>query len=376
MVRKALRMTTASVKPILERLEIRPEQLAERLGVEVAQVVEHLERPRPAPLVVLDGEDSIAPGPEAATAAITVAVDALSTPDSDASASLRFFRPPGIDAPGAAASIRRLLVELVTRSGSPVPLDGLILPKVNDATELRWYVDVLSEVEGELGLRESVRLGVLVESGSAVQRVWEIADAAGERLTCLIFGIVDYFADLGLQAVDQRHPLAERARHAIINCAGAFGVPAIDAMTLRYPILQSSSPEPVIRETWLGAMTEVFGDAVHGRDVGMLGKWVGHPAQLLAVLLAYATIDRNDVQAELDALDAYERATRAGSGAVIIEGAMADRATDRHLRAKLRRDAALGRIDPDIALAAGLVDAAELPDVVRARRITMGAAGG
>jgi citrate lyase beta subunit len=96
----------------------------------------------------------------------------------------------------------------------------------------------------------------------------------------------------------------------------------------------------------------------------MLGKWVGHPAQLLAVLLAY---DQGFAPERLDAeaakLEAYTAAVAADQGATMIEGVMSDRATDRQARVLLRQATALGRFDPQRALALGIVDAAELEGI-------------
>ena len=59
----------------------------------------------------------------------------------------------------------------------------------------------------------------------------------------------------------------------------------------------------------LDRMRLVFDDAVRARETGMLGKWVGHPAQLFAVLLA-ADVALSDEAIEHEAakLDAYATA--------------------------------------------------------------------
>ena len=46
---------------------------------------------------------------------------------------------------------------------------------------------------------------------------------------------------------------------------------------------------------------------------------------------------------------------------------MSDRATDRHARVVLRQATALGRFDPQRALALGVIDAAELAEVAPTR---------
>ena len=103
------------------------------------------------------------------------------------------------------------------------------------------------------------------------------------------------------------------------------------------------------------------------RELGMLGKWVGHPAQLFAVLLAYdvgltdAALDR-----EATKLEAYRAAVAADQGATMIAGVMRDRATDRHARVVLRQATALGRFEPRRALALGVIDTSEFGDAAAA----------
>ena len=145
--------------------------------------------------------------------------------------------------------------------------------------------------------------------------------------------------------------------------AGAVGVPAIDGMTLDYPVADPALDATANRTRWLDRMRLVYDDAVRARELGMLGKWVGHPAQLWAVLLAYEA-DLTDAALEQEAakLEAYGAAIAAEQGAIMIEGVMSDRATDRHARVVLRQATALGRFRPVRALALGVIDVNELTD--------------
>ena len=96
----------------------------------------------------------------------------------------------------------------------------------------------------------------------------------------------------------------------------------------------------------------------------MLGKWVGHPAQLFAVLLAYdAGLGEERLEAEAAKLASYAAAQADGRGATIIDGVMSDRATDRQARVLLRQAVAVGRFDPGRALELGVIDEAELAEL-------------
>jgi citrate lyase beta subunit len=111
-------------------------------------------------------------------------------------------------------------------------------------------------------------------------------------------------------------------------------------------------------------MALVYEDSVHAREVGMSGKWVGHPAQLFAVLLAHEVAFSPDLlNAEAAKLEAYKASVEGeAKGATMIEGVMSDRATDRHARALLRQATALGRFEPGRALSLTLIDEAEVPE--------------
>ena len=87
------------------------------------------------------------------------------------------------------------------------------------------------------------------------------------------------------------------------------------------------------RERFLERMRLVFDEAVAARGLGMAGKWVGHPAQLLAVLLAFDGADE-DIEAEAAKLEAYAATQADGRGVAMIDGVMSDRATDRHARTR------------------------------------------
>jgi citrate lyase beta subunit len=141
-------------------------------------------------------------------------------------------------------------------------------------------------------------------------------------------------------------------------------------MTLAYPVADPALDAAANRERFLARVELVYQEALHARTMGMAGKWVGHPAQLFAVLLAFEQAPDGDrLDMEIEKLAAYERAVHEqGQGATIIGGTMADRATDRHARMLLRRAVALGRLEPRRALDLGLIEPHELPEAQAIRR--------
>jgi beta-methylmalyl-CoA/(S)-malyl-CoA lyase len=226
---------------------------------------------------------------------------------------------------------------------------------------MQWVCSLLSKMEERLKLRPNqIKLQFLVESGWGVINLEKLIDASISRLTGIIFGIADYSASINLPDILNNHPACDWARIAIINAAGAAGVPAIDNMTVNYPVADAkASPEENKRKI-LTRMKECFDDARHGEALGMDGKWVGHPLQLFTVLLAFKTArDTHEIEQEVRKIEAYNQAVSEQLGATIIEGVMSDRATDRHARQKLRKAVATGRLAADRALKLGIITAEE-----------------
>ncbi|MFP5342795.1 MAG: DUF6986 family protein [Candidatus Limnocylindria bacterium] len=370
MARKAVEGGTAPVARMLERLGLSAADLAEALELPSELVEARLATPARAPLVMLDGEDAIAPGDAVAERALAVAADTFATADwgtAGPTPSLRFYRPPGFALDTTVRDLYTLLWRLRERTDEPAafPLDGIVMPKLEHPEEVDLVHDLLDRAESVLGLVPGrLRVAYLIESGWAAAQLPALAQRAAPRLAALVFGLADFSADLGLPAIGTDHPLATWARAELIATAGAVGVPAIDGMTLDYPVADPALDAAANRRRWLDRMRLVYDDAVTARDLGMTGKWVGHPAQLFAVLLAF---EAGQSDAALDAeaakLEAYRAALDAEQGATMIDGVMSDRATDRHARVVLRRATAAGRFDPARAHALAVISDEELAEM-------------
>lgn len=367
LARKALGEGTGPTERMLGRLSLTPEDIASALGVSESKVVALLDHPRAAPLVMLDGEDAQALRPDVIDVGLTNAAELLAaTADGAGSPSLRYFRPPGFNLGTTARDLFTFLDSLAGLvTGPDLPLDGIVFPKIDHPEQIDLLYRHLEAAETDLELQAgSIRVGLLVESGWAIANLAELARRAAPRLSSLIFGLVDFSADLRLDAIRNDHPTADWARSLIIATAGGVGVPAIDAMTVDYPVPDPRLDEAGNRQRFLDRMRLAYDDASRARDLGMSGKWVGHPAQLFAVLLAFdERFSAEQLVAETAKLEAYRQAVDvAGRGATMIEGVMSDRATDRHARAVLRQAVAAGRFPVQRAYELGVIDDSELRD--------------
>ena len=337
-------------------------RLLGRYGIDAAAIGDHLEVPAatveevlecPPPAIVLDLEDGVPPDlvAEARANAVRLAGQI------DHHHTLCFIRPSGITDPRCTDDLRTILL------GAPEHIDGIVFPKVRHVHELEWLQGVLSEIENEAGLAVGhIRVLYLVETGWGVLNLPELATAGLDRLAGVILGTVDLAADLMLPEVRFRHPVSEWARMTMVATAGAAGVPAIDGMTIDFPVARADLDAEQNRAHILERMRDNFRDALHSIDTGMSGRWVGHPLQLTATLLAFrsafaqATIDKHVAE-----LEEFARAMSMQHGAVAgATGQLLDVGTDRHVRQMLRRATAWGLLPASRAHQLGLISELEL----------------
>jgi citrate lyase subunit beta/citryl-CoA lyase len=323
--------------PPSERSGVPPRHLAARAHLTVpAHVWKYVEgavTKSAADLVMLDLEDAM-PGGDDASLEVGRRNIGRAMTSLDWGSRLRFFRPRGSEEDPAHADIRAVVPACAGK------LEGLVLPKVDHPDEVRAVDATLTELEAAAGLAHgAVRLHVLIESAIAEERAFEIA-AASPRITGIVFGAFDYFSSLGMRGVRYRrdHPLVEGARLRIVRAAASVGAVAIAEMTLEFPTRDKT---PAEQEAALAACRR---DAEHARELGFWGKWVGIPAQAEVVRDVFR-LDPAEIERSARVVEAFMAAERAGRGAVMIDGKMADRATVRMERVLLAAAVALGLLD-------------------------------
>ena len=257
---------------------------------------------------------------------------------------LRFFRPRGLELDPSHEDI----AVIVAAAGDK--LDGLIYPKVESAEEVRSLDATLGALETRYGLAAgSIRIEILIESAMAEANLFAIAQAS-KRLVGLIFGAYDYWASLGLRAAAYApdHPLVNQVRATIVKAAASVGVPAIAEMTTNYPTRNKSEAE---RQA---AVDEFRRDARLAMEYGFAGKWTGIPEQV-SLAVEMFQLPEEELSRAVAAARIFLQAERQGLGATMIDGRMADRATDRINRSTLKIAYALGRLDEVLARELGLM---------------------
>lgn len=346
---------------LLARHGIEAVDIAERLGIDREVAAEVIDTPGTAPVVVLDLEDGV--GPALADAARAEAGRLFR--DGEWAPCLRFLRPAGVGEERCSSDLIEVLATAAEgRRPADYPVDGVVVPKVRHEHEVQWVCEVLDSVEDALSLpRHRIRIIYMIESAWGVQNLVPLALAGRDRLAGMILGMIDLSADVGVPEVRFRHPLFEWARSEMVTVCGGVGVPAIDGMTVNFPVGLVQSSDTENRERVLRRIADNYADTRHSIDMGMAGRWAGHPLQMLASMLAFrSAFSPEDVVAQLDRVERFAAAVAAGQGAVAdsLSGDLLDAATDVQARMMLRRATAWGLVDRERVLAAGIVAADEL----------------
>ena len=100
-----------------------------------------------------------------------------------------------------------------------------------------------------------------------------------------------------------------------------------------------------------------FDDALYSIDRGMSGRWVGHPLQLVATMVAFRSVFSEEAMAgELEKLELFAESIATDRAAAVGPGSeLLDLATDRHSRNLLVRAVAWGLVPADRARQLGLI---------------------
>jgi len=182
-------------------------------------------------------------------------------------------------------------------------IDGIVIPKVNNAIEIKKIVKTLTILEKKQKL-QPISLIPSIESAKGVTNTQEIASAS-KRISAIVFGVFDFLNDMGIEYTKQSEG-AKFARAKIPLDAKAVGVYALDA------IWQDLKDEKGLIE-----------DCKIGKSLGYVGKTIIHPGQ---ILITHKTFHPN--KTELDwaekVCNTYEKSTKKGKGATTVDGKMID----------------------------------------------------
>jgi citrate lyase subunit beta / citryl-CoA lyase len=251
--------------------------------------------------VVFDLEDGCAPS-QKITARKTL-IEAFNT--LDFRGKIRAFRPNGIHT----KFFYRDVIEVVEAAGSKI--DVIILPKIQDATDVLFADLLLTQIEQNIGLPVGrIRLEALIESAKAVLHAEQIA-ASSPRLAALIFGVLDYAGNIGARdPIREQFALYHYPKAKTVAAARAAGIDVIDGVTLQFRDLQQCES-----------------DARFAAQMGFDGKWAIHPDQV-PVINRIFTPSQEEITRAQEIITLYEKSDAdSGVGAIVYKDEMVDAAS-------------------------------------------------
>ncbi len=195
---------------------------------------------------------------------------------------------------------------------------GVSVGKVGSAADIRHLDDMMTGIEKSKGAElGSTFLLPWIETAAAVVNAFGICTAS-PRVRWVAFGAEDYAADMGIiRYVDMDSHEQDRgdeygeasllyARSAVAVAARAAGVEALDT-----PYVKFRDQEGLKSEAGLA------------RRLGYTGKFAIHPAQIGTIRTVWMPSDAEIAKARR-VIDAANRASAAGRGAISLDGEMID----------------------------------------------------
>ena len=107
-------------------------------------------------------------------------------------------------------------------------LAGIVIPKVNSASELEKITEIIANLEKKRNIEKTLRLIPSIESSQGVVNSYDIAKF-NERVCSLMFGVFDYLYDMKLDYENEGLEYSY-ARAKIPVDARAAGIPALDSI--------------------------------------------------------------------------------------------------------------------------------------------------
>ena len=182
-------------------------------------------------------------------------------------------------------------------------IDGIVIPKVNNVTELKKIQKTLSGLEKSKKLKP-IQIIPSIESAEGVVNSYPIA-SFGKRVTAIVFGIFDLLNDLGVEYAKDS-PGGKYSRYKIPVDAAAAGISAIDGI-------------------WqdLNDLKGLQKDCNFGKSLGYAGKSVIHPDQISMIHKSFYP-NKTEISWAEKVCKVYLKSTKKGKGATTVDGKMID----------------------------------------------------
>ncbi|PIC01928.1 CoA ester lyase [Caulobacter sp. X] len=268
-------------------LPSRPRRSALYMPASNAKAVEKA-RTLPADVIILDLEDAVAPESKpAAREAAVAAVRAGGFGDREV-----VIRVNGLDTPWGAEDLA---------AAAEAGPDAVLVPKVNDAGDVRLYDQRLHAAP------PATRLWTMIETAKAAFHLWEMAEAShGTRLSAWVMGVNDFAKEMRARQTPDRAPFLPLLTLSVA-AARAHGLAILDGVHNDIEDLE--------------ALEAV---CVQGVDFGFDGKTLIHPKHLEICNRVFSP-SPEDIAWSRAVIAAFNAPENSGKGALRVDGKMAER---------------------------------------------------
>ncbi|XP_014826068.1 PREDICTED: citrate lyase subunit beta-like protein, mitochondrial [Poecilia mexicana] len=189
---------------------------------------------------------------------------------------------------------------------------AIMLPKVEDIHEVKWFVDRFQHNLKGRTLTEPVRLVTFVETAAGLlnfkavcEEIRQLSPRAGLHHDGVVFGSDDFCASIGATRTKDARELLY-ARQKVVVTTKAFGLQAIDLVYIDYKDVEGLRLQ-----------------AKEGALMGFTGKQVIHPGQIQAVQEEFSP-SQDRVQWAEELIAAFDQHQKEGKGAFTFRGSMID----------------------------------------------------
>src|SRR5215470_3005538 len=185
-------------------------------------------------------------------------------------------------------------------------VDGIVLPKVETADEIKAVDWVVTNLEKQRGLPiGAVDVIPIIETGNGMANVRTIA-AAGTRVRRLAFGAGDFTLDMNMEWSRSEVELLPYRSECVLASRAAEIEPPIDTVW-----------------TDLKDAEGFIDSARHIKNLGFQGKLCIHPDQI-PIVNAVLSPSVEEIDWSRKVVEAFETAEAAGSASIQLEGKFID----------------------------------------------------
>jgi citrate lyase subunit beta / citryl-CoA lyase len=188
-------------------------------------------------------------------------------------------------------------------------IDGVVVPKVNDESQIKVLDNRISTLEDDQQMiKESIKLVPSIESARGVVNAYSIARSS-QRVNAMVFGIFDFLYDMRLDYIENDN-LEEYvyARAKVPVDARAAGVESFDGIWQNVDDIEGLTK-----------------DAMVAKRLGYSGKSIIHPSHIDPVHMVFVPTT-SQIKWATRVVEALQEAMERGEGqgAVKLEGKMID----------------------------------------------------